>query len=358
MPRDRFLASNTSRPLLRRTRQGARRAIQCSVVNIHRMPDANSEVVNQALLGTPVIAYQEVNGWRRVRMSDYAGWTRSEALGLPTTTLRLARLAEHVAVVIAPRAALYDSATGGEPHEPLAALPDALPAPFEAYATVKLPLIAESEARVQVGLPGPHSAWLDRADVAIRPTKEPYPFLGAEVAVALAKQMLDVPYLWGGVSVRGFDCSGLAQVCCRHAGVIIPSDADEQYEAIPYIVERGGIIAGDLLFFARAGVITHVGIALDATHMLHANGYFERTTIDALDPADPEYTTNSERLNAMYAGARRPLTPAQRDLTLGRTVRGETTDEASTVNGTNEASDLTHTMNDQSTDAIPAIAEG
>ncbi len=304
-------------PWRRKHRQGRALAIQAPVANIYRAPDSASEVVTQALLAAPATVYptpDAPDGWARVRLADYAGWTTTAALGLPATTMRVARLASRVAVVTMPFAAIYADATGDARLASSAAMTGgsalAFPVtdgPLAAYATTTLPLLAENADRAQVALPGKLVGWLDRDAIHIRPTAAPRPYLGPAAAITLAQGLLGVPYLWGGVSAQGLDCSGLTQLCCRHAGVVIPRDADQQYVAISYVVARGEVAPGDLLFFGEGGRITHVGLALDNTHMLHANGYHERVTVDALDPADPAFTDYSARLLAMYLGARRPL---------------------------------------------------
>jgi len=305
----------------RRHRRGPGRglAIQVAVANIYRTPDSAAEVVTQALLGAHATVYPTPTapeGWARVRLADYAGWTTTAALGLPATTTRAARLADHVAVVTSPVAVVYVGATGDErlvpPRTISTDMAVAFPissGPLVAYATTMLPLLAVEGGRVRVALPGMLAGWLDHNAVAMRPAETPRPYLGPAAAVELARELLGVPYLWGGVSAQGLDCSGLTQLCCRQAGVAIPRDADQQFAAISYVVARGEVRMGDLLFFGQEGAITHVGLALDNSRVLHANGHAGRVTIDALDPADPDFTDYGARLLAMYVGARRPLLP-------------------------------------------------
>lgn len=267
----------------------AARAVAVGVANVRREPDREAEVVTQALLQSPTAVLEEVDGWMRVRLSDYEGWIRSADMAAPPV------VTERVAVVQTLRTTVYAKSRGKQACVP-------------AYATAVLPLLDEAleHDRLHVALPGDASGWVEAADVAVRPASEPFPVTGSEVALALARQMLDVPYLWGGVSMVGVDCSGLAQLCCRAAGRVIRRDADQQYESIPYIVARGDLSAGDLIFFARDGAITHVALMLDASRYIHAKGEPEsRVMINSLDPNHAEY---SQRLAERYAGARRPFT--------------------------------------------------
>ncbi|HEX8034738.1 MAG TPA: C40 family peptidase [Ktedonobacterales bacterium] len=264
------------------------RAVAVGIAGVRREPDPDAEVVTQALLQSPVAVLDNVDGWMRVRLSDYEGWMRIAELGAPSV------VSERVAVVQALRATVYTATVGKQAHVP-------------AYATTVLPLLDESleNNRLRVALPGSASGWVDATDVAVRPASEAFPVAGADVALSLARRMLGVSYLWGGTSVEGLDCSGLAQLCCRAAGRVIRRDADQQYESIPYVVARGDLDAGDLIFFARDGAITHVALMLDASRYIHAKGEPEsRVMINSLDPNHAEY---SQRLADRYAGARRPF---------------------------------------------------
>lgn len=270
--------------------RSARRALAVSVgvADVRREPDDASEQVTQALLGAAATPLESApNGWTRIRLVDYEGWIRDEHLAAP------ARQTPQVAVVTEPVTSLYVAAHGD------ASVGDV-------FATSLLPVTSAGQrptsGRVRVALPGGRVAWVAAEAVEQRPADAPFPLRGPEVAVALARRLLGVPYLWGGVSQRGIDCSGLAQLACRAAGVVIPRDADQQYAGVPFVVDRASVSFGDLVFFASKGAITHVGIALDNMTLLHASGSGESVIITSLDPAEGGY---SARLAGMYAGARR-----------------------------------------------------
>ena len=87
-----------------------------------------------------------------------------------------------------------------------------------------------------------------------------------------SQRMIGVPYLWGGTSGNGIDCSGLARLLHRWLGVSIPRDADLQHAAAKPV--DGPYEAGDLFFFAESDSnrrITHVGISLGGWNMIHSS---------------------------------------------------------------------------------------
>jgi cell wall-associated NlpC family hydrolase len=105
--------------------------------------------------------------------------------------------------------------------------------------------------------------------------------INGKTIVQLASQYLNAPYLWGGKSVMGIDCSGLVQVVFSICGIQLPRDASQQVEigeAIDFLAEA---CAGDLAFFENAdGKIIHVGILLNSSQIIHASGWVKIENID------------------------------------------------------------------------------
>jgi cell wall-associated NlpC family hydrolase len=118
--------------------------------------------------------------------------------------------------------------------------------------------------------------------------------------LATLEQFYGVPYVWGGKSPKGFDCSGLVQFAFGLHGVSLPRDSDEQNEC-GVAVEAPQ--AGDLLFFGKEKT-THVAIALDATHFIHARGEVRR---NAIVEGAPGYDAE---LRSVWRGTRRVALPA------------------------------------------------
>ncbi|MES2630131.1 MAG: C40 family peptidase [Bacteroidota bacterium] len=97
---------------------------------------------------------------------------------------------------------------------------------------------------------------------------------------AFSTQFLNAPYLWGGKSLFGADCSGFTQVVFRIFDRWIPRDAWQQ-ELVGTAVELENVLPGDLAFFGKKdGKITHVGICMGSGKIIHCSG---RCRIDLLD---------------------------------------------------------------------------
>ncbi|PZG21308.1 glycoside hydrolase [Micromonospora craterilacus] len=129
--------------------------------------------------------------------------------------------------------------------------------------------------------------WLPAAHLAPVPTTPPT----AEEVLTVATRLVDVGYLWGGLSAYGIDCSGLVHLVWRRLGVTVPRDADDQATAA-HPLELGAERPGDLYSFARpGGRIHHIGIVTapprlpDERRMLHACHRHRRVLAERL-PAE------------------------------------------------------------------------
>jgi len=112
----------------------------------------------------------------------------------------------------------------------------------------------------------PESGTARSAELHKKPTKR---LVAGEQAAVVAVQQIGVPYVYGGNSVRGFDCSGLVQYAWAKAGKRIPRTTTEQWQRLSPVDARH-LQVGDLLFFRINGRIAHVGLYLGDNRFVHA----------------------------------------------------------------------------------------
>lgn len=102
-----------------------------------------------------------------------------------------------------------------------------------------------------------------------------------ELIIEYALMYYNTPYLWGGRSPYGIDCSGLSQIVYRIAGIDLPRDASQQVNCGQNFSFVEEALPGDLAFFGDdAGAITHVGILWEQNRIIHASG---RVRVDKID---------------------------------------------------------------------------
>jgi gamma-D-glutamyl-L-lysine dipeptidyl-peptidase len=272
-------------------------AIAVGVADVRREPDPASELVTQALMQTPAKEENICDGWTHVTLPDYAGWVQSNQLAEPALKgftkigVNCATPLDLVAVITTTHAPLFADVVGDETLDTV-------------YLSTVLPLLDTTQARLQVALPGGASGWLASGTASIRRSSEVYPRSPVSVITTYARAFIGVPYLWGGTSYQGIDCSGFVQLCYRMGGYIIPRDADQQYEVLPHSIKQHTMQEGDLLFFGHP-TITHVAMALNQKEFIHAEGKeFNRVVINSLDPTDEHY---NKRLPELIYGIKRVI---------------------------------------------------
>jgi hypothetical protein len=109
-----------------------------------------------------------------------------------------------------------------------------------------------------------------------------------------AGYFLNAPYLWGGRSLFGCDCSGFVQVIYKIHGIRLKRDADQQAEQGDAIASLSKARLGDLAFFAdETGRVSHVGLVISPGEIVHGSGYVHQDRLDEkgiFNPATQQYT--------------------------------------------------------------------
>ena len=226
-------------------------------VPMHREPAPDQPLVSEALLGERVVVYdadEEGWAWGQLATDAYVGWLPSAALARPGP--------EPTHCVRVPRTLVLPTAN-------VRAAPLMAPTLGARLAIVRL------EGRFAVTAAGGYVPAHHLRALSARPERD---------FVTVAERMLGVPYLWGGRSSLGFDCSGLVQIALGAAGIRVPRDADQQEAVLGAAVDVGadlaGVARGDLVFWPG-----HVAIVSDPQTLLHANAWHMMVALEPLAAA-------------------------------------------------------------------------
>lgn len=272
------------------------------VTDLRRSPTNRAERVSQGLIGDAVRILVEQNDWAFVRMlrDGYMGWVHNSSLHRASQAEITSYLAEqHVRVVAGLLPASLSPATNPTGSD-LAGL-----LPFGA----RLPVNEWRDNLASVRLPDGNSWWVSRNGL-LQVSHCPQPdSAGIAFTLEQIKRFIGVPYLWGGCTPFGYDCSGLVTAFYGFMGLDLPRDADQQFTVGRRL--DGAYQPGDLLFFghpdpdqpdSRLNAITHVAISLGGDEFIHANGATWSTAYNSLNPAQPLYRPD---LAGKLMGARR-----------------------------------------------------
>lgn len=224
-------------------------AVTAGRVSLRSGPSDACAQVSELLFGEIVTVYERKDGWAwlQAKHDSYVGYARESGLG---SVFDADARVTHVLT-------------------PLLSAPD-----------VKSPLrdLLPLNARVKRGPQEGNFVALANGFAAARALT---PISGAAPDfVAVAEQFIGVPYVWGGKTFMGLDCSGLIQIALQAASIACPRDTDMMEQTLGHKVARDQVKRGDLIFWKG-----HMGVMRDAVTLLHANAYFMQVTGEPLDTA-------------------------------------------------------------------------
>jgi cell wall-associated NlpC family hydrolase len=231
--------------------EGEARQVIETVVTLRKDPDFSASIDTELLYGEVFTVYDEMEGWAwgQAEKDGYVGWLSANALGaVQTPTHRVSVL----------RTFIY-------------------PVP-----SIKAPQMMALSSGSALAVTGTNGQFL---------ALEGWGFVFAQHArpigqlendpVAVAERFLGIPYLWGGKSSLGLDCSALVQTALTACGVACPRDSDMQEKALGQVLDPAMPLAdlrrGDLLFWKG-----HVAMVRDAQTMIHATGHTMTVIVEGL----------------------------------------------------------------------------
>ena len=219
-------------------------------------PSHDAPLLTEALKGERVTIYEKNDegwAWGQLAADGYVGWLSANALAPP----------------------------GAPPTHKVAALrtlvfpgPSIKLTPREALPLGARVAVARREERMAVTQSGGYLPAVHLAPIDVYETD----------FVAVAERFLGVPYLWGGKTMLGLDCSGLVQIALAACGISCPRDSDMQEEALgsplAAAADRSDLQRGDLVFWTG-----HVAIVRDRATFLHANAFHMAVAIEPIGDA-------------------------------------------------------------------------
>ncbi len=223
-------------------REGSLMQMNAPIATLHRAPALDAPQETQVLFGETLRVFDVAEGWAWVQLSrdSYVGYMRQEFLSAKIHEPR-----HHVSV---PSTLLYTK------------------------PSIKVQPVKFLPMNAQLSVTAVQDQFMELATGGFIFAEHVKPLATLKTDfVATAEQFLNTPYLWGGKSDHGTDCSGLVQTALQACGIFCPRDTDMQEQELgsPLLINNlDGLKRGDLIFWAG-----HVGIMQDETRLLHASGH-------------------------------------------------------------------------------------
>ncbi len=257
----------------------SRGIINVSVANIRTKPDHPEELSTQALLGAPVnVLKKSGDGWYLVQTPDeYIAWVDDDAVALMNKQEFQEWQTSERIIVLSNYATSYS-----EPDVNSQVVSDLIKGDILKY-------LQNENGFVEVEYPDKRIGYVE--EINCKKFSQWLSELNpdAENIIKTAKTFLGIPYLWGGTSFKGVDCSGFTKSVFFLNGVVLPRDASQQVHVGEFVTDKVDFTKlqpGDLIFFGTKanGVkkerATHVGIYIGNGEYIHSSGYVRINSLD------------------------------------------------------------------------------
>jgi cell wall-associated NlpC family hydrolase len=256
-------------------------ALVClSVANLREEPDHAAQMVDQNIMGSPLRLLKDEGYWYLVQTEyGYIGWMipesfqRTDLKGIQSwNKADKVKVTELFPLVYA------------KPDEKSETVTDVV-------LNAKLRIEGKSGEWTKVSTPDNRVGYIKSRFVAPDIEQTIPPEKLRTTIIETAKRMMGFPYLWGGNSSKGNDCSGFTQTVFKTNGISILRDASQQAREGQEVIPDetfSNVLPGDLLFFGPGERITHVGISLGSAEFIHQSGDVH---INSLDPQAENYSS-------------------------------------------------------------------
>lgn len=221
-----------------------------SVVDVKELPNENAEIGTQIVYGSPLTVLHREEPWLKIKAQDgYLGWVKEGQLAVSSKPYPSTSQIAQVNILWTHLYPEEDTAI----HSPTITLPFG----------VKVEVLSDEDSLnkrwMRVRLIDGSEAFAQTEDFQFNPS-----LLSLKEMLTLSKKFLGLPYLWGGSSSFGFDCSGFTQMLFRQMGIHLPRNSSQQAVfSQSFEVAQESLKPGDLVFFnKKKPKVNHVGIYL------------------------------------------------------------------------------------------------
>ncbi|WP_299395161.1 SH3 domain-containing C40 family peptidase [uncultured Gelidibacter sp.] len=264
--------------------------VTISVANLRSRPAHSAELATQATLGTPVTVLKKDNSWTLIQTPDkYLAWVDSGGI----EDINQAEFDRWKAA----KKIIYTTITGSSYSEPSTTSQVV----SDVVAGGIFELLSEDENFYKVVYPDKRVAYISKTEAELYASWLSRTNPSNENLVATSKRLMGLPYLWGGTSPKGVDCSGFTKTIFFLNGLILPRDASQQIHTGDLIDDSQNfenLQPGDLLFFGRKATETsperviHVGMWIGNNEFIHSAGRVKINSVDKNAPNFDAYNLN------------------------------------------------------------------
>ena len=222
------------------------------LVNMREHPSHASKIVSQALFAEEVTICEKKNAWSLIKTSEgYSGWVFNDGI------VSRQDVYSHQIMTSRLNATIYKEKD--IEYGPMKILP---------YGSKLNRIDMEDPRWYKVVLPDNCEGYIQKGDAGLEP-----PLVSQAELVYFSQKFLGIPYIWGGRSSFGYDCSGFVQMLYNQMGILLPRDSKEQIQDPRFKdIPLNTIEAGDLIFFGKSREkIMHVGLFLGNNQFIHTS---------------------------------------------------------------------------------------